>query len=247
MPSHAGDCDICGGTGFRVRRVGDYDRATPCSCRARARGDRQLASARIPRRYEHCELVNYEIHNESQAEARRRARDFAEAYPPAHRSGILFSGPCGVGKTHLAVGVLRELIQDKGIPALFVDFRELLKEIQQTYRPENPLSADQVLRPIFSAEVLLLDDLGASKMTDWVRDTLGHVINRRYNEEKITLFTTNFPDRDPDGIEDDVLGPETLSQRIGVPLRSRLDEMCQTVEINGPDYRRVFLRAGDRW
>jgi DNA replication protein DnaC len=247
MPAHPGDCKFCGGTGFRIRQVDGYDRAAPCPCRTAALGRRRETSVRIPPRYRHCEVANFEVHSDSQREARRRALDFVEAYPPADRSGILFSGSCGVGKTHLAVGILRQLVDAKGVAGLFVDFRELLKELQRTYHPDHPLSAYQVLAPIFAAEVLLLDDLGASKMTDWVRDTLGHIINRRYNQERITLFTTNFPEQDAGEEHDDPLAPETLASRIGVPLRSRLDEMCQVIEIHGPDYRRTFLRAADRW
>jgi len=84
------------------------------------------------------------------------------------------------------------------------------------------------------ADVLVLDEIGTSKPTDWVRDTMAHIINTRYNDEKLTIFTTNYVD------ERSTEGGETLEDRIGVRLRSRLFEMSKTVIINGEDYRRTF-------
>lgn len=81
-----------------------------------------------------------------------------------------------------------------------------------------------------------MDELAVSKPTEWVRDTMSYIINRRYNDEKLTIFTTNYPDERTDDTE------ETLEDRIGTRLRSRLYEMCQTVKIEGPDFRRRFDR-----
>ena len=86
--------------------------------------------------------------------------------------GLLFLGPCGVGKTHLAVGVLRELVETKGARGQFWDFHELIREIKSSYDPETKTTELQVLEPVVEADVLLLDDLGAWKMTDWMNDTL---------------------------------------------------------------------------
>jgi DNA replication protein DnaC len=80
----------------------------------------------------------------------------------------------------------------------------------------------------------VLDELGAAKPTDWVLDTMMHVINTRYNDKKLTVFTTNYPDERVSDRE------ETLEDRIGVRLRSRLYEMCRTVVIEGKDFRRNF-------
>ncbi|MFQ5719420.1 MAG: ATP-binding protein [Acidobacteriota bacterium] len=244
MTDHSEACRDCGGTGFRVREVDGYTRAARCACRSATRSERLLAAARVPERYRHCELANYEIHDEGQRRALAKARYFVESFP-AIETGILFSGKCGVGKTHLAVGILRALSASKGVPGLFVDFRDLLKEIRDTYNPSNPASANQVLAPVFGIDLLILDDLGAAKPTDWVRDTLAHVINRRYNEEKITVFTTNFPDRSTGSATD--RGDLTLSDRIGATLRSRLDEMCRVIDVQGPDYRHTFRQAAYRW
>ena len=92
----------------------------------------------------------------------------------------------------------------------------------------------KVLAAVYEAEVLVLDELGAYKPTEWVRDTMMQIIGTRYNNRRLTIFTTNYLDarRHP--------GDETLEDRIGVRLRSRLYEMCKTVIIEGEDYRRRF-------
>ena len=155
-------------------------------------------------------------------------------YPAVDR-GLLLMGSVGVGKTHLAVSILKGLTE-RGFGCLFYDFGTLLKEIQDSYNATAQSSEMDVLMPVLTTDVLVLDELGASKPTDWVRDTLAHVINTRYNEKKFTVFTTNYPDDRPNGRE------ETLEDRVGVRVRSRLYEMCRTVFVDGRDYRRTFDR-----
>jgi DNA replication protein DnaC len=151
-------------------------------------------------------------------------------YPSAER-GLLFAGPVGVGKTHLAVAILRGLME-KGAHCLFYEYSSLLKGIQDSYNPISTTSEMNVLTPVYEAEVLVLDELGASKPTAWVLDTMTHIVGRRYNDKRLTIFTTNYTD------EQQNPAVETLQERIGVRLRSRLYEMCNTVSMEGEDYRR---------
>jgi DNA replication protein DnaC len=120
------------------------------------------------------------------------------------------------------------------VPCLFYEFGVLLKQIQESYNALAQTSEMKLLAPIYEAEVLVLDELGASKPTDWVRDTMMQIINSRYNDRKLTLFTTNYTD------ESHAQTDESLEDRIGVRLRSRLYEMCRTIEVTGEDYRRSF-------
>jgi DNA replication protein DnaC len=168
----------------------------------------------------------------SLVKALRLATQFAMEYPAVDR-GLLFVGSVGVGKTHLAVSILKGLFE-RGFSCLFYEFGSLLKENQDSYNNNKKTSELAVLDPVLNAEVLVLDELGASKPTDWVKDTMAHIINTRYNEQKATIFTTNYPDERQNDRE------ETLEDRIGVRLRSRLFEMCKTIEVNGQDYRRKF-------
>jgi DNA replication protein DnaC len=161
-------------------------------------------------------------------------------------------GPSGVGKTHLAVAALKELIQ-RGHAGLFCDYRELLKEIQASYKPASESTEMGILEPIRTVEILVLDDLGASKPSDWVRDIVGIVLNARYNESRTTLVTTNYLDspategetaRLPSGKLIAPTREDSLEQRIGTRMRSRLYEMCRTVELSAPDFRREKTQAG---
>jgi DNA replication protein DnaC len=202
-----------------------------------------MDDARIPARYAHCELDGFGLtdkwRNESLEKAKMIAELYAREYPPPNSWGLLFMGPPGVGKTHLAVGIIRTLIREKSIPCLFRTFPDLLKEIQMSYSPISMSSELSLLQPVLDAEVLLLDELGAQKPSDWIRETVAYILNYRYAENKITLLTTNYLD------QEDLKSPRksvsySLTERIGEPMRSRLYEMCKTVVMQGGDFRKEF-------
>ena len=167
--------------------------AVPCDCTGGDRSTRALSRARIPKRYEHCDFENFDTGlwdgspqatawNRSLAQARGRGRGVRTRLSGRRETGLLLMGPCGVGKTHLAVAALRQLML-RGHGARFYDYRELLKDIQASYDPEHPTSEMSVLEPVLHTEVLLLDDIGASKPSMWALETVGHILNKRYNEE----------------------------------------------------------------
>src|SRR5438045_3429541 len=85
----------------------------------------------------------------------------------SQRTGLLFAGSCGTGKTHLAVAVINELMQEKQVPSLFYDYRELLQDIKNSWNHNVEATELSVLRPVFEAEILLLDELGAVRSTEW--------------------------------------------------------------------------------
>jgi DNA replication protein DnaC len=229
-------CSVCGGSGFEVI---SGKGARPCACRKQDTKGKLIEAARIPRRYDHCTLNNfYNVKGNTfiwraLGEAKRLTDDYMTEGRNTGR-GILFMGPVGVGKTHLAVSIIRKFVEDYGVQCLFYESGALLKEIQNSYNPISQTSELKVLAPIYEAEVLVLDELGASKPTDWVRDTMMQIINTRYNDKKMTIFTTNYLDKRRKEAE------ETLEDRIGIRLRSRLYEMCKTVFIEGEDYRKSF-------
>jgi DNA replication protein DnaC len=232
-------CPRCFGTGFEVIAHGPKSGVRPCECRTTNRGRSLLASSRLPKRYEECTFESYFPLNPSQEAALMFARRVADEYPNLD-IGLLFMGTCGVGKTHLAVAILKALL-DKGIPCLFYDFRDLLKQIQDSWNKETQASEMAILSSVYEAEVLVLDELGASKPTEWVKDTMTHVINKRYNDRKVTIFTSNYLDQKQNPFD------ETLTERVGERLRSRLHEMCKVVMLNGEDYRKTVKQAGIRF
>ena len=131
-----------------------------------------------------------------------RRRNFVREYlPGTDGTGLLLTGSIGVGKTHLAVGILQALITERGAKGLFFDYRDLLKQVQNSYNRSVEVTELEVLRPVFEAEVLVLDELGASKPTDWVWDTVAHILNTRYNDRRTTIITTNYANLPPGGGE----------------------------------------------
>ena len=170
------------------------------------------------------------------------AERFVEEYPMSPPFGLLFMGRPGVGKTHLAVGIIKRLIRDKSVGCLFRTFPELLKEIQNSYNPISKSSELSLLTPVLDAEVLVLDELGAQNPSSWVRDTVGYILNYRYNENKVTILTTNFPD-EPSGTTPRKGISDSLTDRIGERMRSRLYEMCKTVTMVGSDFRQNVKHA----
>lgn len=249
------ECPICNGTGWKpatdpsanppsdtAKRPG---RVTRCDCILKKRAELLLQEARIPARYEHCELREFVTKtsgsNPSLEAALLAADSFVKEYP-VEKTGLLFIGPIGVGKTHLAVGILRELLLLKSVPGLFYDYRELLKEIQNSYNPTVNATEMGILQPVFEAEVLVLDELGAVKPTEWVWDTVSLILNTRYNDKRTTIITTNFPDQPPAMIAtrdltQRAVREETLGDRIGERMRSRLHEMCRKIAMEGSDFR----------
>jgi len=245
-------CPKCEGSGLRiVRREDGTQFAQECMCRMERRAARRLDRAAIPRRYEHCTLDNYDTNfpssHRSLEAALLRARKFVESYPiETAGTGLLLTGSIGVGKTHLAVGILQALVAERGATGLFYDYRDLLKQVQNSYNKQVAATELEILAPVFEAEVLVLDELGASKPTDWVWDTVAHILNTRYNDRRTTIITTNYANLGPLGTETAaraVAREETLGDRIGERMRSRLQEMCVVVEMQGEDFRQKVKRA----
>jgi DNA replication protein DnaC len=182
---------------------------------------------------------------------------FVEEYP-IEQAGLLLIGAIGVGKTHLAVGIIKELIRSKGIGCLFYDYRELLKQIQNSYNDSVQTTELDLLQPVFETEVLVLDELGAVKPTEWVWDTVSLILNTRYNDNRTTIITTNYSNLAERERLSGNLRPEspeaakyaaekeTLGDRIGERVRSRLHEMCRVITLEGTDFRQTFRSASFR-
>ena len=251
-------CPHCEGTSWkRVDREGVV-RVQRCACWAGTRLASVLEKTDVPLRYRNCAFDEgsggrpFDKLSPKLVQACRIAERWAEEFPDVE-AGLLFRGPPGVGKTHLAVAILRRVLIERSIAvrACFSDFRSLLRDIKGSYNPDTPATEMEVLQPVLSSDILVLDELGGESPTLWTFDTLFYILNHRYNQEKLTIITTNFSDQTSSpgsaptmpAAARRITTEYSLSERITVRLRSRLYEMCRDVDMAGEDYRKITLQA----
>ena len=238
MPSET-VCKECGGSGWILESSDGRKMARPCGCRAAVSRQGKLEHAGIPERYRDCTIAGFdEIGAAELGHAKRIAREFLDRYPFVE-AGLLFIGPSGLGKTHLACAILSELIRTKGVRGLYADSSNLLNRIASSFRSDSEVSREAILAPYAAAELIVLDEIGATPPHPWVHDVLYDLLNTRYNAKKVTIVTTNYADA-----AEAEAGPKmTLEDRVGYRTRSRLYEMCLAVPLRGDDYRKKFLSA----
>jgi DNA replication protein DnaC len=245
-------CELCKDSGF-VPVPDTFFLVTECVCQRIKRHEYRLKKSGVPERYLAASFANFSTAgaDRSVEYAAIVSKSYVEKFPTLEDgNGLLFTGSVGTGKTHLSLAVIRELRVRYGADTLFVDFRDLLKRMQATFGKDKTTTEAEILRPVLEAQVLVLDELGAARATDWTFDVVEHVINSRYNARSATILTTNLPNH-PAGYTPPrdagrgyaaaamaaAASPETLGDRIGMRMYSRLQQMCTVVEVKGEDYR----------
>ncbi|HEX9669873.1 MAG TPA: ATP-binding protein [Thermoanaerobaculia bacterium] len=257
-------CPQCGGRGWVVEPDGAAGGARRCACRRRDAKPRLLEAAGVPPRYRGCRLDNFDVSQGPQGArdqlvgARKTARHYVEEFQGARgewrgKGGLLFIGPTGVGKTHLAVAVLIELIEQLHLTGRFVDFTSLVYQIQATFDTDSQDWQSQILEPFVNADVLVLDELGGMQPSPWVNDVLYLIVNGRYTRRQPTIFTTNYrleleqrPQVDLGMVQEKETSSrpkDILAWRIPAMLLSRLHEMAVPVLLTSVRDFRVLHAA----
>jgi DNA replication protein DnaC len=251
MPANP-DCPLCGGTGWKEVVRDTVAAVARCECVQPPAADDLLRRAGIPLRFRNAGFDNFSAgrrqdnpnEHDHLTNAIVTMKRFAADYlPRTECNGLLLQGPTGVGKTHLAVAVLRELIE-RGFEGSFVDYQVWLKQMRGAYDAAAGDAHRLAYERALHADVVLLDDLGSERYSEWVEDTITSMISHRYNAKKTIIATTNLPIPqlgDTWVQKNAVTGrhdiKDTLADRIGARAVSRLFGMCRIVRIAARDYR----------
>lgn len=218
-PPEPAVCPECHGGGYVVTEQGTL---TPCGCGSldRFHTEERLARAGIPERYVNKTLDTFQ----SRSTDRRRQEQLqkivhaAKAYASGfhlreeNMPGLLFRGGTGVGKTHIAIGILREVVRN-GYTGLYCNVTELLARLRSTYEKDSAVGESEVIEEYLECDLLVLDDLGNESTSPWVLDRLYLLINSRYESSRPVIVTTNCDET-------------ALKEKVGPRIASRLYEMC---------------------
>ena len=249
------ECRLCDGSQriFEETLEG-ISKIRECKCSNLIKKIVLFNQAGVPGKFVYEEFSSY-LANPPQHRTQKNAlilsKKFIEDYVDRkgqYSQGLIFMGAPGLGKTHLVVSIIKELVMQHGVESKFVDFFELLRDIRHGYGED--ISEKDFIDPYVGVKVLVIDELAKGRNTDWELTILDHFISTRYNDDdKVTLVTTNFSDKLDDSVAlssrnnkqsiSNAYSRFTIEEKVGARIYSRLMEMCKKVNLEGTDYRRT--------
>lgn len=159
----------------------------------------------------------------------KAAKYYAEHFEEFGAESLLLWGDVGNGKTHLAAAVHNYLIA-QGKTVVFISMPELLGKIRATFNKNNNESEHQIMKALMICDLLIIDDLGAEKPSDWVLETVFQIFDGRSRRQKPLMATSN-------------LNPKDLPDQIGKRIPDRLIEMSQPIKNEATSYRREIAKG----
>jgi DNA replication protein DnaC len=242
-------CPGCSGSGQARSEVDGVITVGRCRCQMLPDRIHLFNQAYIPARYATATFVSFQQFpggkvKSLSADAYRALGDcctFVDGFRPAEvNRGMVLHGDVGRGKTHLLIGVLREIIFRHGVPVRFIEFSRLLSLLKAGYsegRSDGPL-----LQELAQIPVLAIDELGKGRLSDWELTVIDEVVSRRYNGMGCTLATTNYAPGMPSGaappnLSTTTTSAQTLGDRVGERVYSRFLQLADFVEVAGQDHR----------
>jgi DNA replication protein DnaC len=172
----------------------NFSRLVPCTCKLEERRRRQQANLRAFSDLSAFRDLTFDLFDPA-ARGTREAYEAAYSFARNPDNWIVFVGPYGCGKTHLAAAIANYALHAKQMGPIFAVVPDLLDHLRTTFGPDTETSYDQRFNAIRTADLLILDDLGTENATPWAREKLFQIINYRYNERAPTVVTTNDLDR----------------------------------------------------
>ena len=193
--------------------------------------DKIIQNSKMSKRNLNYKFENFEV-NSNNKKVYQSLKEYSEKLANSvERKGLILVGNNGVGKTHLACSIANELIKN-GIPIIYGTLINLLAELKNTYDVDNNISEMKIIKLYEKVDLLIIDDLGKEKPSEWGLEKLFTLINSRYENNLPVIITTNYDQN-------------SLTNRLSIngeietakSIISRLYEMCYLVKIEDRDHR----------
>lgn len=232
-------CPICNDRRYVLVDENKSKVAKECDCARLHKRVTLFNQARIPGRFADRWIDDIQPTHDAQNQAKYALLQYCDAYEKGQRGFLLWGNP-GVGKTHMMCGLISYLTLERGISCRFIDFMQLISDLKAGYA-QGKWDSD-VVQPLLKVDVLVVDELGKGKDSEWELGILDQLISSRYNANKTMHATSNL--RPSVASQEQVsytdAGPIvniSLQNRLGERIYSRLFEMCRILQVQGDDHR----------
>lgn len=194
-------CPICEGREWILKIKDGVEIAVPCKCREKAVMSRRLRFADIPEAFRGMDLRSFRMDVYRKPESKKMVSDackiiktYLDDFESQKERGMglyIWSRTKGSGKTRIAAGIANELM--KRYTVKFAVSLTILQEIKNTWRRDAAGSESQLLDALSTTDILIIDDFGVEAPAAWINDKMYQIINERYINQKVTIFTSNDP------------------------------------------------------